>query len=102
MRSGFALFSLSISAPQSTTTLSSAPAAIAAMQAAGSTGGTVPVSAPVACSEGEIRTTTATIGTVRRIAVPAGNSRDLSITTAAPLRQRGPRDEIFLEPSPDQ
>src|ERR1700760_1035447 len=48
MRSGFAVFSFSISAPHSAAALSSSLAAIAAQQAAGSTGGTVPVSEPVA------------------------------------------------------
>src|SRR5262249_4818990 len=96
MRSGFAVFSLSISAPQSPTTLSSSPAAIADMHAARSTGGTLLVSAPVACSHGEISTIAATTKIPGRIG-------HLSNTTAAPLRQsvssQSHHAEIAFEPS---
>ncbi len=48
MRSALAVFSLSIKAPHAATILSSSLAAIAATQGAGSAGGTVAGSAPVA------------------------------------------------------
>src|SRR5579871_6874051 len=60
-RSGFAVFSLSISGPQTLRTLSSSLAAIAAMHGAESAGGTVALSGPVACSRGENQTALARI-----------------------------------------
>src|ERR1051325_11441387 len=54
-RSAFAVFSLSINAPHSPRTLSSSSADIADMQAVGSTGETLLLSAPVACSRGAMR-----------------------------------------------
>src|SRR6516164_4024521 len=50
MRSARVVLSLSISAPQSATILSSPPAAIAARQGAGSTGGSFSTPVPVACA----------------------------------------------------